>query len=748
MGKIELLIKDIEMSRYYRGQMVKTLTVPASPAVYNTEDLRFSPPLSKYLEGLGLKNLYTHQAEAVINHRNKLNSVLTTPTASGKSLAFNLPALSEIENGRTCLYIYPAKALSNDQLLSIDKMNELSGLDFISGVYDGDTDSATKQRLRRDASVIITNPYELHQILPHHSKFADFYSKLGLIVLDEAHRYRGVFGSNIAFLMRRLLRICRYYGAQPQITAASGSIKNAGSFMEKLTSLPFSVINKNGAPLAEKKIIFWDASLNPEKSAVTQAKDLLLSCARGGLQTLVFTKSRKMAESIRMWACREDSTIDISSYRAGYTPKLRREIEDSLKTGKSRAIISTNALELGIDIGGLDSVIMAGYPGTVSSFWQQSGRSGRSGGESAVFFIPSEDAMEQYILRYPETVMSRSFESANLSLENPNITAGQVLCALAELLYPSEGEDKNSLFPGTCAQDIMPELEKQGVIKRTSRGFIYSGGLRPHDAVSLDSSGPASVKVKVDGFILEELPLTRAYETAHKGAVHLYNGESYVITNLDLSQGEATAEKKPADYTTEPVTEEDVKILSLKKKEEYEGFTLCFGDVNVTEFFKGYRRKKAGQTLGTETLELPPLTFNTESVWFDISPAVADAISGRSRDLDGSLHAAEHAIIGMAPVIAMCDRDDLGGRSYSAYTGGNPAIFVYDTYEGGIGISEKLFESCRDWLDIALKNVSACACEKGCPGCVYSPKCGNGNNPIDKAGCAEFLNILHKNIFK
>ena len=468
MGKIDSLIQDIEMSRYYRGQMVKSVLIPATPARYTDANAaELSPAQKKYLEGLALKDLYVHQAQAVINHNNGLNSVLTTPTASGKSLAFNLPALSEIEKGMSCLYIYPAKALSNDQLLSIEKMNSLSGLNFISGVYDGDTDANTKQRLRREASVIITNPYELHQILPYHSKFADFYSRLGLIVLDEAHRYRGVFGSNIAFLIRRLLRICSYYGVKPAITAASGSIKNAAQFMNKLTGLPFTQINENGAPLAAKRIIFWDAAKNTEKSAVTQAKDLLLSCTRGDLQTLVFTKSRKMAESIRMWASQEDSSLDIASYRAGYTPELRREIENNLKTGKSKAIISTNALELGIDIGGLDSVIMAGYPGTVSSFWQQSGRAGRSGKESVIFFIPSEDAMEQYILKFPETVMTQSFESANVSLENPNITAGQVLCALAELPFPSEGEDNNTMFSDTGAGIIIPELEKQGVIKRT-----------------------------------------------------------------------------------------------------------------------------------------------------------------------------------------------------------------------------------------------------------------------------------------
>ncbi|MBN2755088.1 MAG: DUF1998 domain-containing protein [Candidatus Goldbacteria bacterium] len=743
MGKIDLLIQDIEISKYYRGQIIKTVTLPESPARYcDTDRLILTPAQKKYLEALNLKNLYIHQAEAIKNHNNGLNSVLTTPTASGKSLAFNLPALSEIEKGRSCLYIYPAKALSNDQLISIEKMNSLSCLNFVSGVYDGDTDANTKQRLRREASVIITNPYELHQILPYHSKFADFYSRLSLIVLDEAHRYRGVFGSNIAFLIRRLLRVCNYYGVKPAVTAASGSIKNAPQFMYKLTGLPFEEISENGAPLAGKKIIFWDASKNSEKSPVTQAKDLLLSCTNNGLQTLVFTKSRRMAESIRMWASQEDGLLDIASYRAGYTPELRREIENNLKTGKSKAIISTNALELGIDIGGLDSVIMAGYPGTVSSFWQQSGRAGRSGKESVIFFIPSEDAMEQYILKFPETVMTRSFESANVSLENPNITAGQVLCALAELPYPSEGENSSTMFSDTGADLIIPELEKQGVIKHTARGLIYSGGVRPHDAVSLDSSGPLSVKVKVDGKTLEELPLSRAYETAHKGAVHLYNGETYIITELDLAQGEATAEKKSADYVTEPVTEEEVKILALKKKINFNGFSLCYGDVNVTEFFKGYRRKKAGRTLGQENLVLPPLTFNTQAVWFDMSPSVISAVSGF--DLDGSMHAAEHAVIGMAPIIAMCDRDDIGGRSYSTYTNGNPVIFVYDGYEGGIGIAEKLFDSYKDWLRITLNNVSSCACEKGCPVCVFSPKCGNGNNPIDKPGSVEILKRLQQ----
>jgi len=736
MGKIDELISSLKEASFYRGQIIHELDIPEKEASY-ADNLNLTHAQSAYLKNSGITRIYTHQAEALNNYNAGKNTVLTTPTASGKSLAFNLPALSAIEKSRKCLYIFPAKALSNDQLITIEKMRETSGLDFMSGVYDGDTDAALKARLRRDASIIITNPYELHQILPYHSKFADFYSSLDLIVLDEAHRYRGVFGSNIAFLMRRLLRICSYYGSSPRIMAASGSIRRAEEFMDKLTGLSFNEIKNSGAPAVAKKIVFWDAAKNVDKSAVTQAKDLLLASAGEELQTLVFTKSRKMAESIRMWASREDpSGMEILSYRAGYSADLRREIENKLKTGKARAIVSTNALELGIDIGGLDCVIMAGYPGTVSSFWQQSGRAGRAGREAVIFFIPSEDAMEQYILKYPETVMTGAFESASISLENPNITAGQILCALAELPCSPD----NTLFTDTCAMQIIPELENQGVIKRTARGLMYSGGIRPHDAVSLDSSGPASVKLKVDGRILEELPLSRAYETAHKGAVHLYNGESYIIQELDLSRGEATAVLEAADYVTEPVTDEEVKILSVKKKVDFEGFCMCFGDVNVTEFFKGYRRKKSGRVLGQETMTLPPLTFNTEAVWFDISHEIENKILKNRFDLDGSLHAAEHALIGMAPLIAMCDRNDTGGRSYNAYMGGNPMIFVYDGYEGGIGIAEKLFETHENWLKITIENVSSCPCKTGCPSCVYSPKCGNNNNPIDKNGALVVLN--------
>ncbi len=738
MGKTEELINSLKESQFYRGQITHELNIGAREAHY-ADNILLTPAQSAYLKNFGIAQIYTHQAEALENFNSGKNTVLTTPTASGKSLAFNLPALSSIEKGLKCLYIFPAKALSNDQLISIEKMRKASGLDFVSGVYDGDTDAAVKARLRRDASLIITNPYELHQILPYHSKFTSFYSSLDLIVLDEAHRYRGVFGSNIAFLMRRLLRICSYYGSNPKIIAASGSISRAEEFMHKLTGLAFKEVKNSGAPSSPKKIIFWDPAKNIDKSAVTQAKDLLLACTGKNLQTLVFTKSRKMAESIRIWASRENKNgAEILSYRSGYSADLRRETENKFKNGIARAIVSTNALELGIDIGGLDCVIMAGYPGSVSSFWQQAGRAGRSGREAIIFFIPSEDAMERYILKYPDTVISGAFESPGISLENHNIAAGQILCAIAELPCAPD----NPLMPDTCALNIIPELEKQGVLKRTARGLIYSGAIRPHDAVSLDSSGPASVKLKVDGRILEELPLSRTYNTAHKGAVHLYNGETYLIKELDLSSGEATAVKEPADYVTEPVTEEDVSILYVKKKIDFENFSIFFGDVNVTEFFKGFRKKQAGRMLGQEAMFLPPLKFNTEAVWFEISHEAEKELLEKRYDLDGSLHAAEHAMIGMAPLITMCDRNDIGGRSYSFHKAGRPCIFVYDGYEGGIGIAEKLFETYGIWLKITQANVNSCTCEKGCPSCVYSPKCGNNNEPIDKKGSLELLNLI------
>ncbi len=738
MDRIEKFIAGINGKLFYNHQISSVIRLDGINAV-NAEGMEFSPAIARYLKSCGIENLYTHQAEAIRHVRAGKNVIITTPTASGKTLGFNIPVFEKIQEDKetTALYIYPAKALSNDQYNNIKEMKAASGIEMEAGIYDGDTEAQLKKHLREEANIIITNPYELHQVLPFHPKWKSFYKNLKFVVIDEAHRYKGIFGSNIAFLLRRLKRVLKVYKANPQFIASTASIANPLEFMEKLTGEDFTVVDNNGAPSGEKHLVLWDPSTYPEKSVHTQTKDILLHSAKSGFQTLAFVTSRRLAELIRRWANQEDRGVEILSYRAGYSPEIRRDIEAKLKSGELKGVVSTNALELGIDIGQLDVIIISGYPGSISSFWQQAGRAGRKMKDSAVFYIPHEDAMQKYILNHPDILTSKNFENAVISTENPNIINGHVLCAISEVMA-----ENTRIFPDIDTEPFMETLIDKGLVTKTPRGLIYAGSKRPQDVVGLDSIGSKNIKIKIDGRILEEISVTRAYEEAHKGAVHLFNGETYVIQELNLEEGVAIAAKEEVEHYTETMKDEDVKILKIMKSKEYANFKLFFGNVSVTEFYKSYKTKKGGKVLSYDDLFLPPLTFTTEAVWFELDPGINRKVLKQDLDFDGSIHAAEHALIALAPLWAMCDRNDIGGRSYPVYEDGNSVIFIYDGYDGGIGISEKLYDIFPSLVTNTHDMVKTCTCETGCPYCVYSPKCGNNNNPIDKAGAVVILKEL------
>jgi len=740
MDKIKDLIEDIKTRRFFRGQIKDIAEIRAMEPLYAETPGSFSAPIQKYLEKSGIEKLYIHQQAAIDVLRRGKNVVITTPTASGKTLAFNIPVFETLglDTSATALYIYPAKALSNDQLKIINEMQEASGLKLEPGIYDGDTPSEEKKYIRENSRLIITNPYELHQVLPYHAKWKRFYKNLRFIVLDEAHRYKGIFGSNIAFLIRRLKRIVELYGAKPQFVVSSASLANPLEFIEKLTGESFVLVDENGSPSGKKQLVFWDSSMAPEKSVHTQTKDLLLHTSKAGFQRLAFTTSRRMAELIRMWANQEDKSVNILCYRAGYSPELRRDIEKQLKSGEIKGVVSTNALELGIDIGQLDIIIISGFPGSISSFWQQAGRAGRKMQESGIFFLPFEDALEKYLLRHPEILLNMHFENAIISLENPNILIGHVLCALSEA--PSMAKD---VFSDMKTDKLIDMLVEQKVVSETPRGYIYAGGARPQEMVSLDNIGGSEIKIKVNNKILETISKERAFSEAHEGAVYLHNGETYVIKELNIEEGVAIAAKENVEHYTDSVKDEEVKILEVKNSKTYDNFRLFFGVVSVTEIYKSYRIKKGGKILSYEDLHLPPLTFTTEAVWIELDGSIESKIKKALYDFDGAIHAAEHSLIALSPLFAMCDRNDIGGRSYPVYPeNGSSIIFIYDGYEGGIGIAEKLFDIFPSLAANTYDMVKNCGCESGCPSCVYSPKCGNNNNPIDKLGAILMLEEL------
>ncbi len=445
-----------------------------------------------------------------------------------------------------------------------------------------------------------------------------------------------------------------------------------------------------------------------------------------------------MAELIRMWANQEDKSVNILCYRAGYSPELRRDIEKQLKTGEIKGVVSTNALELGIDIGQLDIIIISGYPGSITSFWQQAGRSGRKMHESGIFFLPFEDALEKYLLRHSEILLNMHFENAIISLENPNILIGHILCALTEA--PSKTKE---IFEGIDTDKLIDTLVEQKVVSETPRGYIYSGGSRPQDVVSLDNIGSSDIKIKVDNKILETISMERAFSEAHEGAMYLHNGETYVIKELNIEEGIAKAAKEDVEHYTDSLKDEEVKILETKKSKDFKNFKLNFGSVSVTEIYKAYRIKKGGKVLSQEDLRLPPLTFTTEALWMELDGSIESKIKNALFDFDGAIHATEHSLIALSPLFAMCDRNDIGGRSYPSYPdNGSSMIFIYDAYEGGIGIAEKLYDIFPALASNTYDMVKTCGCESGCPSCVYSPKCGNNNNPIDKLGAILMLEEL------
>ncbi len=735
MDKIKKLINKIKSENYYKGQITKIIEFNSKNPDFS-DNFNVIPEIKKYLDEVNIKNLFSHQYQTISKIKNGKNVIISTPTASGKTLAFNIPVLEEIKKNyeTTALFIYPSKALANDQLNTLLNIKKISSLDFTAGIYDGDTPSDKKKTLRENTNIIISNPYELHQILPFHFKFKKFFKNLKFIVLDEAHRYRGIFGSNIAMLIRRLKRILKFYGSKAQFIVSTASLANPEEFCLKLTGENFELIDKSGSPSGKKYLILWDSSLLPEKSVFTQTKDLLLTSTNANFQTLCFTTSRKSAELISIWANKEIKNNKIFSYRAGYPPETRRDIEKKLKNGEIKGVVSTNALELGIDIGQLDVIIISGYPGSISSFWQQAGRAGRKMQDSVIFYIPYEDALEKYLLKNHEILTDMKFENAVISIDNPNILTGHILCAASELPI-SEKE----LFDNDNTTTIINLLINKGLLTSTPKGIIYAGSVRPQEIVSLDNIGGKNIKIKVENKILEEICLNRAFREAHPGAVYLHQGQTYLIEKLNIEEGVAYAKKENIDFYTEALKDENVKIIDIIKTKNFNNFKLYLGKVAVTEIYKGYKIKKSGHVISNEILNLPPLDFTSESVWMELDDSINDKIKKLCLDFNGAIHATEHAMIALAPVFAMCEPNDLGGVSYPIYKNGKSVIFIYDAYEGGIGICSKLFEVFTLLKEKTLTMIKTCECENGCPYCVYSSKCGNNNNPIDKNGAITLL---------
>jgi DEAD/DEAH box helicase domain-containing protein len=746
---IDDFIKSLKRMSSYKKQIVHIENISAQEASFG----ELEKPLPKNLQTCLLTReikLYSHQAEAINKARSGKNVVIATPTASGKTLAFNIPVLEALTNDpkATALYIYPTKALTNDQLKVLRELEKDTGIKADANVYDGDTPQHQRASIRENSRIILTNPYGLHQYLPWHYKWRSFLQNLKFVIIDEAHVYRGVFGSNVAMLLRRLLRICNFYHSNPQIILSSATIANPEEHAKKLTGKDFEIVTEDGSPRGNKSFVFWnppfiDSTNTIRRSTHQETKDILTLNILKNLQTLCFTTSRQMAELITRWtkeelSRRSKSPNIVTAYRAGYLPQERREIENRLKNKDLIGVVSTNALELGIDIGSLDSVIISGYPGTVISTWQQAGRAGRGSSDSLVTLVAFQNPLDQYFMKHPEDFFGRPHEQAIIDLHNQYISLGHIMCASSELPVT---ETDNQFFPQMLTESIRA-LEQEKLIRKTPKGWVYSGTARTTEVVNLESISHQTVTVTCNGNLLETLTLNKAYEEVHAGAVLLHQGETYISEELDLNQLTAKVRQEDVNFYTEALKDVDVAIKKTYE-EKQNGVKVGFGELAITEIYHTYVTKSYDEVIKRQPLHLPNLSFSTVGTWFIIPDKLREEIEAQDLDFAGGLHAVEHAMIAMSPIFAMCDRWDIGGLSTPLHPDtGEATIFIYDGFEGGIGISENLYANIKPLWKKTLQLIENCECQDGCPSCIYSPKCGNENEPLDKKAASIILRRL------
>jgi DEAD/DEAH box helicase domain-containing protein len=697
-------------------------------------------------DALPFDGLYERQREAWDVAARGEHLILATGTASGKSLAFNLPVLDAIarEPKERALYLYPTKALAQDQARAL---GELHAPNVRAAIYDGDTPGERRWQIRRWANVILTNPDMLHVgVLPHHDRWADVLHNLRYIVVDEAHVYRGVFGSHVGNVLRRLRRLAGVYGASPQLLFASATIANPGELAFALGGIEATVVDRDSAPRAERTIALWnpellDAELGLRASPLGEASRLMAELVSRGLRTICFAKSRKAAELIHKFTVDRVDTktgARLAPYRAGYTPAQRRDIERRLVEGELLGVSATDALELGIDIGLLDCAISVGFPGTVASLRQQWGRAGRRGHGLAVL-IASEDALDQYFMREPEMLLERRVEAAILDHTNPRVLDGHVRAAAFEA--PVDDADRATL--GDEALERAPLLPD---LKATKSGYVWAGRDYPAAQFGLRSTTPDSFAVveAQSGTVLGIVERERAYSTVHEGAVYLHLGESYLVRELDLQARTAVVTPYSGDYYTQAKKETSTAIEETLRTERRCGLDLSFGRISVTERVIAYQKKsiRDQSTFETVDLDLPETSFETEAIWYLPEP---EQLAGLEKmpALLGTLHAAEHSMIALLPLWAMCDRWDIGGLSTNIhFQTDRPTVFIYDGHSGGVGITERGFNAFEGWVADTARMLEGCPCSDGCPSCVQSPKCGNLNEMLDKGGALTFLRRL------
>ncbi len=757
---IQRFLKRLLNDRLRDFEIAHHAEFPAQPPIF----AKLSSPLPEAIEDallkLGISALYSHQALALEHIRSGRHTVVSTPTSSGKSLIYNLTVAEALIRNpdQRALYLFPIKALAHDQLDSLQKFfaalpGSQAGCPLTSCIYDGDTTPYQRAKIRqRHPHVLLTNPDMLHYaLLAFHNKWEQFWKRLQYIIIDEMHTYRGIFGSHVAQVFRRLRRVCRYYGSSPRFILLSATIGNPDELAGRLTGVPADEIavvsSESGAPQAKRHFVFLRPVENRIAHSAGTAARLIVQAAKAGLKTIAFTQSRKLTELVHMSVIETDQGLrnKVSSYRAGFLPEERRVIEQKLSSGTLCAVISTSALELGIDIGGLDLCILVGYPGTVMTTWQRGGRVGRSGRESAIVLIPEQDALDQYIVNHPDRFLESRYENAVIDPFNSEILKAHLPCAAAELPICSSDDD----FFEEKFSKALDELTSSGRLIQTFEGDQWICAARgPHRLIDIRSVG-SSYTITTAGngqtSTLGKNEGIRALKECHPGAIYLHRGETYSVESLDLEKKLIHVVPTNVPLFTRAVGNKETEILDRLASKPVGNFIIRMGRLRVTENITAYevRRLFSHALISRNPLDLPPQTFETVGFWIEIEPILETKVRKAGLDFMGGIHAIEHALISMFPLFAVCDRNDIGGISIPLHPQiEKGAIFVYDGYPGGIGLAARGYDIILPLIERTKELIASCGCSQGCPACIHSPKCGSGNKPLDKEAAIELLRYL------
>ena len=730
---------------FFARQVVHVEVLPERTAVHKELPGGLHPAVEDALARQNIRSLYSHQADAIAKVREGRSVVIVTGTASGKTLCYNVPVAETLiaDGMATMLFIYPTKALAQDQLrgLSAFQMPE-RGLGFLAGTYDGDTPQNLRRKLRDGGNVILTNPDMLHQgILPQHARWNRFFTHLKYVVIDEIHAYRGVFGSHLANVLRRLSRICRHYGSSPQFICCSATIGNPQEHAERITGRPMDLIRNDGSPRGPKRFVLWNpppvamaASGRPDqwriggdrRSPLWEAVHLMTSLVREGVQTIAFVRTRLAAELIfknsrdLLRPVSKRLSESVHAYRGGYLPEERREIERRLVRKEILGVASTNALELGIDIGSLDACILVGYPGTVASLWQQAGRAGRGREESVVFLIAENAPMDQYLMTHNGYIFAQSPEQAVVDPDNPHIVVGHVRCAVHEL--PLSDQDVETFGP--YAQTVLELLEEEESVRHIESHWYWARSEYPASEVNLRNiAGPVyTIQDEAEGSkVIGTMDEISAMSQLHDHAIYLHGAETYFVNKLDIEQKIARVEKRDVDYYTQSVQMSQLRIDQVEEKGEWAGAEVGFGDVTVTTSIPMFKKIRfhSRDSLGYEQLELPPQELETVAMWFVPPESVAGKMLERKMVVSEGLIGIANVLVEVAPFYVMCDTQDVGTVVNSSCLR-RDALFLHDRYPGGMGYARRCLNRIAEIMATVHTVIRECGCEDGCPSCVGS----------------------------